>query len=533
MPLTLPWITGNPYSLYARVRANVGGDTTNWSTRYGFTMKSPAPPASLSNGANTTPGMIRWTPVTGATAYEVSFLWDLPNGQNKKIKTATTAADLRELYAFANDLGAQGLTNVSWRVRALRELEGDPLNNLPVVSYGPWSPTNVTVEPRRRSPPRRSCSQQSISRSRTTDIFDVLGAQSPDAHELFPGFWWSGQFALDGTSGACPTLVAATGVTCPLFRVYVFTDEDCVNRVHSGDIVGSPAYVPRLSGVMSLPKSPAELSTAPAVFLGDAATEGDTFDAGGAKVMAAGTQPGIPADPSDADVPEGSTADRKSGIWDNDWPESRYYWTAVPVIPVITADARVEYRDVEFAEDMCQAGNVIDFGKTSAPVIERASGVPYVSGMGGDGQHPRGPEQHAVVLRPPRDRLAARSRRGPLPGPVEQEGEPVQGGRHRDHARHFRAGQSRRGRLVLPRPRRRQDAADEGARHDLDGSAVRQGAAEDLHGREEPPSLSRTVRSALTRVAGSDSSPAKTRSTISRLSAPTRNATVGAAFSTG
>jgi hypothetical protein len=52
---------------------------------------------------------------------------------------------------------------------------------------------------------------------------------------------------------------------------------------------------------------------------------------------------------------------------------------------VITADARVEYRDVEFAEDMCQAGNVIDFGKASAPVIERVSGVPYVSGMGSDG----------------------------------------------------------------------------------------------------------------------------------------------------
>ena len=261
VPLTLPWSTGNPYSLYARVRANVGGDATNWSTKYGFKMKSPSAPTSLSNGANPTPGMVRWTPVEGATAYEVSFLWDLPNGQNKKIKTSTTAADLRELYAFANDLGAQGLTNVSWRVRAMRELEGKPLNEIPVVSYGPWSPTNVTVEPNNLGPGPIYL-EESVSRSRTTDIFDVLGAQSPSAHELFPGFWWSGQFALDGTSGACPPLVAATGVTCPLFRVYVFTDEDCVNRVHNGDIVGSPAYVPRLSGVLALPKSPAELAGA-------------------------------------------------------------------------------------------------------------------------------------------------------------------------------------------------------------------------------------------------------------------------------
>ena len=145
--------------------------------------------------------------------------------------------------------------------------------------------------------------------------------------------------------------------------------------------------MPRLSGVLSLPKSPSDLTSAPSVFLGDADTEGETFDAGGAKVKAAGTQPGIPADPSDADIPEGEKPDRKSGIWDNDSPDSSYYWTAVPVIPVITPDAKVEYRDVEFAEDMCQAGGqVIDFGKTSAPAIERANGVPYVSGMVGNGQ---------------------------------------------------------------------------------------------------------------------------------------------------
>ncbi len=361
----------------------------------------------------------------------------------------------------------------------------------------------------------------------------MLGAQSPDAHELVPGFWWNGQFALDGTSGACPTLVAATGVTCPLFRVYVFTDEDCVNRVHNGDIVGSPAYVPRLSGVLSLPKSPAELSTAPSVFLGDADTEGDTFDAGGQKVMAAGTQLGIPADPSDADVPEGEKADRKSGIWDNDWPESRYYWTAVPVIPVITADARVEYRDVEFAEDMCQAGNVIDFGKTSAPVIERTSGVPYVSGMAGDGQI-RGAQSNTPSFY---GRLVVAWQ--PAPGAARYQ---IQWSKKSSP---FKSAGSvttpATTVLVNPGPGvwyyrvrgDRQDPADEGARHDLDESAVRQGAAEELHGRQAAPSLSTTVRSAFTRAAGSDSSPASTRSTISRLSAPTRNATARAAFSTG
>ncbi len=202
VPLTLPWITGNPYSLYARVRANVGGDATSWSTKYGFKMKSPAAPTSLSNGANPTPGMVRWTPVEGATAYEVSFLWDVANGQNKKIKTATTAADLRELYAFANNL-RERLTNVSWRVRADARARGQASERDPVVSYGPWSPTNVTVEPPTIAPTPID-PQESVSRSRTTDIFDVLGAQSPEAHELFPGFWWSGQFALERHLGRLP-----------------------------------------------------------------------------------------------------------------------------------------------------------------------------------------------------------------------------------------------------------------------------------------------------------------------------------------
>jgi hypothetical protein len=386
VPLTLPWITGNPYSLYARVRANlVGGDVSAWSVKYGFKLKSPAAPSGLSSGANPIPGMVRWTPVSGATAYEVTFLYDVSLGLSKKIKTATTAADLRELYTFHNDLAANGIDVISWRVRALRELEGKPLNDLPVVSYGPWSATFVTQEPATiASAPITLLG--SISRSRTADIIDLVGTQSPDAHELVPGFTWDGRYALDGVSGDCPALVGALGVTCPLFHVYVFTDEDCVNRIHSSDLVGSPAYVPRLTGVLDLPGDPTKLTQAAALMLGDKDTEGKVFDAGGAAVKAAGTQDGIPPDPSEADLPTGQLPDRKTGIWDNDWPESRYYWTAVPAIPILTVDGLVEYHDVEFAEDMCQAGNVVSMGKTSAPVIEKASGVPYLSGMVASGK---------------------------------------------------------------------------------------------------------------------------------------------------
>ena len=279
-------------------------------------MKSPAPPASLSNGANPTPGMVRWTPVEGATAYEVSFLWDLPNGQKKKIKTATTAADLRELLRASRTTSPHGPRRTSsWRVRAVREVDGPTLNSIPVVSYGPWSPTNVTVEPATIAASTITL-RQSVSRSRTSDIFDVLGAQSPDAHELFPGFWWSGQFALDGTSGACPTRVAAAGVTCPLFRVYVFTDEDCVNRVHSGDIVGSPAYVPRLSGVHVPAEEPGRaVHGAPPSSWATRPPRARRSTRAARRSSPPEREPGIPSDPSDADVPEGRrpTASRASG----------------------------------------------------------------------------------------------------------------------------------------------------------------------------------------------------------------------------
>ena len=193
------------------------------------------------------------------------------------------------------------------------------------------------------------------------------------------------------------------------------------------------------------------------------------FDAGGEKVKAAGTQPGIPADPSDADIPEGEKPDRKSGIWDNDWADSRYYWTAVPVIPVITPDAKVEYRDVEFAEDMCQAGQVINFGKTSAPAIERANGVPYASGMVGDGQI-RGAQNGSPSFY---GRLVIAWR--PAPGAARYQVEwskkanPFKAAGSVTTPSDVRPDQSRRRRLVLPRPRRRQDAADQDARHDLVG----------------------------------------------------------------
>ena len=77
-------------------------------------------------------------------------------------------------------------------------------------------------------------------------VSDVGSSSSPGlAHALSPAFVFGGDSggALDYNGGA----------PAELFRVYVATDEDCVNIVYRGAIVGSPAYAPRTTGPLALP----------------------------------------------------------------------------------------------------------------------------------------------------------------------------------------------------------------------------------------------------------------------------------------
>ncbi|MBX5473788.1 MAG: hypothetical protein IRZ20_02085, partial [Thermoleophilia bacterium] len=90
-PLTLPWITGSPHALYARVRAILPDGATPWSAPFGFDVTPPPPPTPLAGY----PGLLRWTPVEGADAYEV---WLVDAGKHELVRT--NALDERELYAF-------------------------------------------------------------------------------------------------------------------------------------------------------------------------------------------------------------------------------------------------------------------------------------------------------------------------------------------------------------------------------------------------------------------------------------------------
>ena len=368
IPLALPWMTGNPYALYAHVRARTAAGVTRWSLPFGFNMRWRALPDQLQP---TIPGLVRWKPVEGATSYEVWFV-----DAGKVITTNTNVADEREYYTFHPDSLWTGV--VQWRVRAVRKVYGSLPNGLPVVSVGPWTQINVAINPGIATGPI----------SLIEDASDREGtATTPVTHSLTPGFAFTGNMATNGQAGR-------------LFRVYVATDAQCVNIVFKGSVVGSPAYAPRTNGPIALPTTPADVTAAQTKFAADGAQAG-TFTADYRPVTtsedaAASTATTATTD-YDADHATATTATAPSTIpsdfttsgslvdlWDSGWPTGRYYWTVVPVREVATSTG-VQYFDAAVPQDECAAGRVLAFGKSSQPATTSET-KPYVSGLAPTGE---------------------------------------------------------------------------------------------------------------------------------------------------
>lgn len=329
--LTLPWISGTPHALYARVRAITMDGGTGWSAPYGFDMEPKAVPAPLPSY----PGLLRWTPVDGAVAYQVWFV-DVP----KIITVTTNVADEREFYTFHQS--ASWLGKVRWRIRALRHDFNGRDNDLPAVGYGAWSPVYESVNPPFAVGPLKPAATVS-------DVVSTGGASAP-AHKLTPGFAFGGNAPLAGEASE-------------LYRVHVFTDKRCINRVYSSSVVGGPAYAPRKSGPLSLPPTAAAIASARASFLGDTGEAGqdDVYSADGAKNVAneslkkvtatLGLPQGVAATPSGSGTAPAPTGGKKTetpvvelieadkenfgppvGLWDTDWENGGgYYWTVVGV----------------------------------------------------------------------------------------------------------------------------------------------------------------------------------------------------------
>jgi hypothetical protein len=319
----LPWITGNPHALFARVRGITASSTTPWSASFGFDMEPGAAPKPLSSY----PGLLRWTPIEGADGYEVWFV-DMP-----KIETVfTNVLDERELYTFHRT--SNWTSSVRWRIRALRTDRTDNerktrQNGLPAVGYGPWSDVYNSTNPAYQG--------GTITLDRTVSDIVSTGDPGSDSHRLMPAFTFRGDRAVDGTSAE-------------LFRIYVFTDKQCLNRVYTSAVIGGPAYAPRPFGPLSLPSVTAALAAARASYLPDG-SEPTGYTVDGLQVKT--TEAAAPAKPTtavptDSDTNPGGSGPAPSAgpeqievgagvlgapvdLWDTDWPSSGYYWTVIAV----------------------------------------------------------------------------------------------------------------------------------------------------------------------------------------------------------
>jgi hypothetical protein len=328
--LTLPWITGTPHALYARVRADLGADTTPWSASFGFDVVPPSPPSPVPGY----PGVLRWTATEGADGYQV---WLIDTGKVEFVRT--NVLDEREFYTFHQT--QQWIGTVRWRVRALR---GDQfkqrVNGLPVSQNGAWSPIYSSSNTATGNAPIRLIGTVS-------DVFSNGSPGSP-AHEMMPAFMWSGN-------------QTPSGASFELFRVEIFTDRQCLNLVYTGAVVGSPAWAPRLNGPLALPQTAAAVTAARGSYLGDG-KESSSFTLDGQKLAPAEqADPATPTTAVPGDTPAfpgtsapgttdpggggasggGSQSVTVSGslgppvsLWDVDWPQSGYYWTVVPVAAV-------------------------------------------------------------------------------------------------------------------------------------------------------------------------------------------------------
>jgi hypothetical protein len=346
IPIGLPWASGNGtgYGFYARVRAVTDDGTTPWSKPWGFNLRWPNIPTPLPSPD----GLLRWTPVNGADGYQV---WEIgidgtgaTTAYDHIVSTVTNVLDERDWYTFhAASADSSWYKTIHWRVRAFRFIPLIATNNdTPRVTTGPWSPLYTNTNGARPVAPTPLALGSTVS--------DTIGTPTaPAVHGLMPGFTWTGNSSIFGAKAE-------------LYRVYVFSDSDCLNPVYVGAVTGSPAYAPRLSGPFALPTSQSALTAARTSVLATG-NEGATYTADMEPTVAseslnpntaavdpldpANLKQGAGTDPNKPDATTGSPTPSTGSapvdpsqisydskwvdLWDTDWPSNGYYWTVVPV----------------------------------------------------------------------------------------------------------------------------------------------------------------------------------------------------------
>jgi hypothetical protein len=423
VPVSLPWMTGHPYSLYAHVRAVTRKGAGPWSAPFGFNMRWTAVPTPLSPSY---PGLLRWTQVPGASGY---MIWLVDTG--KWFTTRANLADEREYYTFHQDASWTGV--VHWRVRATRWLYGQTENGMPSVSYGPWSPVYTSYNPPFASGP--------LTADATVSNV-VSNAGHTRNHEIMPAFTYHGNTSIWGT-------------THELYRVEVFTDEDCLNPVFRGAITGAPAYVPREVGPNAMPTDVNGVNAAMNTYLGfGPEPTSKTFEGIDIKTNEMDTASSDGSGNGTSLPPSQLVKPAKIDLWDSDWAGGSYYWTVMPVDAVadqtlttvlavsaavgsttitvvdstgmvagdtlqigpgperalvqsvngnvitlvsgltgfhaageavVRPSGGVKYYDAELTQDACSHGRMLTFGKSSQPAVT-GQAAPFASGLSPEGK---------------------------------------------------------------------------------------------------------------------------------------------------
>ncbi len=449
--LTLPWFTGKPYALYAHVRAITTRGATKWSAPFGFNMRWEELPVPQT----TRPGLVRWRPVEGATSYQV---WYTDIG--KTISTHTNVSDLRELYLFHDDPNWWSTAN--WRVRAVRHVLGTIPNGLPAVSYGPWSPMYATTNP-------ALTSGKIQLRAAVSDVMSTSWKGSP--HQLMPALTFTGNQDLKGSAW-------------PLFRVYAFTDSDCVNVVFRSSVVGGAAFAPRTSGPLELPTGTEEYDLALIGVLKSGKDEkAKTYSADGLEFKtneALGGEASEAGGSSATASSEQATPQVRVDLPDVDATTTRYFWTVVPVGIRVNDSGTYEYVDIDLA-----AGRLRDRARLDVrqALQARDHGLANAIRLGPDSQRqaPHGRRRPADGLLDASRRLGARGRSHLLRDPVVEDDVPVARERHPQDALDLEPPPPEAGPLVLPRARaQRRAGRDPG--DDLVGPRGDQGRSPDVPG---------------------------------------------------
>ncbi len=206
--VALPWITGSPYALYAHVRAHTVDGPTPWSTPFGFNIRWTSIPRDLDSKHA---GLVRWSPVEGATAYQVWIVRcqanvhddDERRGRTRPLQLPAHRPLLHELDLVPRPRTADALRGGG--LRAARDLVGAVEPNL----QRPSAPA-LAGRRSRTSQRCRMCSRTPRQIARTHSRRASCSA---------------------ATSGG--SMDYYNGASTELFRVYVATDRDCVNIVYT------------------------------------------------------------------------------------------------------------------------------------------------------------------------------------------------------------------------------------------------------------------------------------------------------------